>query len=67
MFALLLGTAKAETCEFPYIFLSRYPISFFFNFFKELKLTLSNLITNRAELMKKSNGQYFPEEVDSLC
>lgn len=41
MFASLLGTAKAETCEFPYIFLSRYPISLFFNFFKELKLTLS--------------------------
>lgn len=54
MFALLPAIAKVVICK------SLYNFSFFINLTAKLKF---NNAFDRAELMKKANGQYFPEEV----
>jgi len=68
MSALSLDTVKVETCEFhvkddkfymPNFLM--FGILFLPTFIKVA--CFSPQISNRAELMKKSNGAYFPEEV----
>ncbi|WMV56268.1 hypothetical protein MTR67_049653 [Solanum verrucosum] len=54
MFALLPAIAKVVICK------SLYNFSFFINLTAKLKF---NNAFDRAELMKKANGQYFPEEL----
>jgi len=54
MFALLPAIAKVVICK------SLYNFSFSINLTAKLKF---NNAFDRAELMKKANGQYFPEEV----
>lgn len=55
MFALLPAIAKVVICKCLYNF------SFSTNFTAKLKF--NNAYFDRAELMKKANGQYFSEEV----
>lgn len=61
MFALSLDTVKAEICECPSEMRAFFYLSFPVN--TAFCLTIDFMASNRAELMKRSNGTYFPEEV----
>jgi hypothetical protein len=62
MFVLLPDIVKVETCEC--CFLSNQVLAYKVLVIYETRLCFLVLgFGNRAELMKKSNGVYFPEEV----
>lgn len=61
MFALSLDTVKAGICECPPAMWAFFSLSFPIN--RAFCLTMDFMASNRAELMKRSNGTYFPEEV----